>query len=527
MSEKEVAVARVGDLSEGQMKSFTVGEQTVLLTKVDGKIFALGAHCPHYGASLEEGALCGDRIICPLHHATFDARTGDLLEPPSHEALPTFDVRIDGDSVMVKIPDEMPFSRTPDMAKADAHVDSRTFVILGGGAAANSAAQTLREDGFQGRILMITQEQRLPYDRPNLSKEYLQGNAEPDWMPLRPESFYEEHDITVLLNKQVTGVDVKHRAIEFAHQEPLDFDVLLLATGGVPRTLNIPGASLGNVFTLRSQDDCDAIINQAAEGKRAVLIGASFISMEVAHSLIEKKVSVTVVAPEAVPFERVLGREIGEMICKYHEGTGVDFRLESTVTRILGDERLSGVELANGEKIDCDFVVMGVGVRPATDLLHGIELQPDGSVMVDDFLRVTEDVYAAGDIVTFSDWRTGQPTRIEHWRVALQQGRCAAHNMVGKQTPYRSIPFFWTIQGDVRLVYVGHAAKWDDIIIDGDLNAKKFIAYYVAKNEVLAAAGSNRYREMDLIEELMRVGRMPKAETLRNGPVDLAGFLRT
>lgn len=526
MSEREVVVASVGDLSEGEMKSFAVGEQKVLLSKIGGKIYAVGAHCPHYGAPLEDGALCGDRILCPWHHATFDAKTGDLIEPPSHEALPRFEVRIDGDSILVTLPDEVPASRTPDMARHDATVDGRTFVILGGGAAASSAAQTLREDGFRGRILMITREARPPYDRPNLSKEYLQGNAEPDWMPLRPESFYEDYDITVLLNKEVTGVDVKHHAIEFAHKEPMDFDVLLLATGGIPRTLNVPGASLPNVFTLRSQDDCERIIEQAEEGKRAVLIGASFISMEMAQSLMARKLSVTVVAPETVPFEQILGRELGEMVYKYHKDSGVDFRLKAKATKILGDSRATGIELADGEKIDADFVVLGVGVKPATDFLHGIDLLPDGSLKVDEFFRVTEDVYAAGDIATFTDWRTAQPTRIEHWRVALQQGRYAAHNMVGKETPYRSIPFFWTVQGDIHMVYVGHTHKWDDIIIDGDLQARDFVAYYVTGNEVHAAVGSARQREMDLIEELMRIGKMPKADQLRKGHVDLAGILR-
>ena len=200
MSEKETVVAKLSDLSEGQMKSVAVGEHKILLSMIGGEIYAVGAHCPHYGAPLDEGALCGDRILCPWHHATFDAKTGDLLEPPSLEALPTFDVRVDGDSILVKLPDEIPMSRTPDMTRHDPEVDNRTFVIIGGGAAANTAAQTLREDGFKGRIFMITQEARSPYDRPNLSKEYLQGNAEPDWMPLRPESFYKEHDITLLMN---------------------------------------------------------------------------------------------------------------------------------------------------------------------------------------------------------------------------------------------------------------------------------------------------------------------------------------
>ncbi|MGH9852356.1 MAG: FAD-dependent oxidoreductase, partial [Blastocatellia bacterium] len=485
MKHKEITVAGAAELKDGEMKQVAAGGTNILLARVNGKYHAVGATCPHYGAPLAEGALCGERIICPWHHASFDVTTGDLLEPPAFDALPCYKVRIEDQRVIVALPDEAIDRRTPPMAERDAGRDERTFVILGGGAAGYMAAQTLREDGFQGRVLMITREDRLPYDRPNLSKDYLQGHAEPEWMPLRPDEFFTDHDIEVMRGKEVARVDAQAKTVSFKGGEQLAYDALLVATGGEPRILQIAGSDLQNVLTLRSFADSDAIIAAAEQAKRAVVIGASFIGMEAASSLKTRGLEVTVVAPDETPFKKTLGGAIGALFQKIHEDNGVRFRLGAKVARITGHGKVEAVELEAGdkpekpEKIDADLVVVGVGVKPATDFLVGVNLHKDGGVVVDEHLRAAADLYAAGDIAWFPSAPTGERQRIEHWRTALQQGRIAARNMAGKNIRYSSVPFFWTRQFDSGLLYVGHATSWDEIIFQGDVTTQNFLAFYV------------------------------------------------
>jgi NADPH-dependent 2,4-dienoyl-CoA reductase/sulfur reductase-like enzyme/nitrite reductase/ring-hydroxylating ferredoxin subunit len=523
---REVELATVAELKDGEMKAFDVGETKVLLARVDGRFHAVGATCPHYGAPLAEGALCGERLICPWHHASFDVTTGDLLEPPAFDALPSYQVLIEGGRVIVALPDQAADRRTPPMAGRDARQDQRTFVILGGGAAGYMAAQTLREDGFQGRILIITREDRLPYDRPNLSKDFLQGHAEPEWMPLRPDQFFTDHDIDVRRGQAVTRIDPVARTVTFSDGDSLTYDALLVATGGTPRKLQFPRDDLANVFLLRSYADAEAVIEGAAGSPRAVIIGASFIGLEAASSLTERKCSVTVVAPDTVPFQKTLGAEIGALFQRLHESHGVKFKLGSSVARFEGSGRVEAVVLENGERLEADLVVVGVGVKPATDFLVGVELSRDGGVIVDQHLRAAEHLYAAGDIASFPSISTGGRQRIEHWRTALQQGRTAAHNLAGKAVAYDSVPFFWTRQYDAGLLYVGHAEDWDEIIIQGDLSAQDFLAFYVKGDRILAVAGMNRDRDLAAVEGLMREERMPKPDQLRGGAVNLPELLR-
>ncbi len=519
---KEITLAKIDDIAEGEMKAFAFGEKKILLSKVAGKFYAVGGICPHYGASLDEGILHGTRIVCPWHHASYDVRTGDVLEPPSLDALPRFDVRIVGEDVIVLVPDEIPERRIPYMVKRDPNEDKRTFIILGAGAAGNAAAQTLREEGYRGRIIMITQEDSLPYDRPMLSKEFLEGQAEEDWIPLRSSEFYQEHDIEVMLRTRVKALDVPGKLITFRDGSTLTYDTVLVATGGVPNRLDIPGADLENVFTLRSFDDSRRIIEASTKATRVAVIGASFISMETAYSLSQRKLSVTVIAPDSVPFETTLGKKVGQLFQTLHEQNGVSFRLGATVRGFEGSGAVDTVVLEDGERIQTDLVVVGVGVKPATGFLKGIELLTDGSLMVDERFRAGEGIYAAGDVATFPYPHTGEPTRIEHWRTAEQQGRIAGRNMAGKIVPYTSVPFFWTNQVGLYFRYVGFAKEWDELIVDGDISSQDFIAYYVKDKRVCAAAGNNREKEMASIEELMRADDMPDSEQLRREP---AGFL--
>ena len=507
------AVCKLSEIGDGELKEVKVGETPVLLARVDGQCYALAAHCTHYGAPLAEGYLSGDRIVCPWHHACFNARTGNLEEPPALDSLAKYRVTINDDDVIVELPDEPADRRTPMMAIPDAASDTRTFVIIGGGGAGYTAAQTLREDGFVGRIVMITPEENLPYDRPNLSKDYLQGSSQPEWMLLRPDDFYTEHGIETVREK-VKRVSKYSKQIDIEGGGNLDFDRLLIATGGVPRTLDLPGSDLKNIFVLRSFTSADKIIAAVEKAEKIAVIGSSFIGMEAAFSLTKRGKQVAVIAPDSIPFEKTLGPEIGKLFQSVHEKNGVKFRLASGVTGFEGDGRVEKVILGSGESIDADVVIIGIGVRPATDFLNGFDMHKDGGVVSDANLRIGDDIFAAGDIVHFPDARTGESTRIEHWRTALQLGRCAANNMVGKATPFDGVPFFWTTQFDVTLNYVGHAVGWDRTVVQGNIDSKDFLIFYIKDDRVHAVAGMNRDRELDIWEERFRLGGVPSVNDL-------------
>jgi NADPH-dependent 2,4-dienoyl-CoA reductase/sulfur reductase-like enzyme len=410
------------------------------------------------------------------------------------------------------------------MAKPDPQKDKRTFVILGGGGAGIAAAETLRQDGFQGRIVMVSKDTTLPYDRPEVSKGYLKGDSPKGGMPWRSPEFFQEHGIEVLLGQEVTKVEAGARTVEFKEGSSLRYDALLLATGGQARRLKVQGEGLGNIFTLRSMDDADQIIAAAAKGAQAVCVGGSFIGMEVTQSLAKRGMKVTVVAPGTVPFEKSLGAEIGRMWQKIHEENGVSFRMGARVARFDGSASVRTVVLEDGSQLDADLVVAGVGVKPSTEFLQGVQLNPDGSLTVDQHMQVTKGVYAAGDIARFPDWRNGELIRIEHWRLALQLGRIAAHNMAGKSVGYAGVPFFWTDQFDTMMQYVGYVSGWEEIIYQGSPADRNFLAFYVKGNQVLAAAGMQHEKEMAALAELMRLKQTPTPAECRKG-VDLLARL--
>ena len=527
MKQLEAVVANVNDLQDGEMRQVSVGETNVLLVRLAGKYYAVSAHCTHYQAALAEGVLSGNHVVCPWHNAYFDITTGDQQEPPGLDSLLCYQVRIDEEQVVISIPENVSEVRLPSMAQYSPD-DGRTFVILGAGAAGAHAAETLRVTGYQGRIVMVTQEDKLPYDRTWLSKDYLTGKVSKEQMPLRTADFYREQNIEVLLSKQVVQVDAIAKTIAFAAGDSLSYDALLLATGGKPRQLNVPGQDLPNIFTLRSFADTEQILAAAQQASRAVVIGSSFIGMEVASGLVQQGLAVEVVSPASLPFKKILGEEIGQLLQQVHEENGVSFHLGRKVTRFEGNSKVEAVVLDNGDRLSADLVIVGIGVQPATEFLQGVALHPeDQSVPVDEYLRAGEGIYAAGDIARYPDWRLGTAIRVEHWRVAAQQGRIAAHNMAGQLVKFRGVPVFWTMQFQFPLRYVGHAEQWDEIIFNGDLQKRQFIAFYIKENQVLAAATSQRDTETAAISELMRLNQMPSPEALRDGSLDLVGLLHS
>lgn len=489
----DLKACKVGEMRDGEMREVGEAPRSVLLARIGDEYHALNSHCTHYGAPLAEGVLADGRITCPWHHACFEARTGDLVEPPALDALASFPVRIERDEVIVELPEDMPDRRTPGAPAKT--VDDRLVVIIGGGAAGYMAAQTLRECGEAGRIVMITPEDRAPYDRPNLSKDYLHGHADPEWMPLRGDDFFAEQRIEIERGRRVVKLDAAARRVELDDGSIRYYSDAIVATGCVPRRLDVPGADLAQVFTLRSFDDADAIIAAATGARRAVVVGASFIAMETACSLRLRGLDVTVVAPDETPFARTLGPEIGGMFRSEHEKHGVAFRLGTGVARIEGSaSRVAAVVLEAGERIETDLVVVGIGVTPSTDFVDGVERDEHGGILVDETMRAADGLYAAGDIAAFPDPRTGERIRIEHWRTALQLGRVAARNVAGERAAYDSIPFFWTQQFDVTLRYAGHVREWDEIVVDGDVGSHDFIARYMRDGRVAAAAGVGRDR---------------------------------
>ena len=476
---KEKVIAKADELQDGQMKEVKVEDRSILLVRVKGEYRAYLPECPHHGAPLSEGVLCDGRLRCPWHQTVFDAATGNLLDPPSLDRLAHYEVRVEGDDVIVSIPEHPAESRPPAMVGLDTNADDRTFAIIGAGAAGMAAAETLRHEGYRGRIVMLTREKAFAYDRTQLSKRYL---AKPDASApfIRDAAFYTNHGIELLPEHEVTEVDVSTKTITCADDTAMNYDRLLVVSGGAPRKLDVEGADLGNVFTLRSLADSNCLREAAAAAERAVVVGASFIGMEVAASLESRDVPVTVVAPEATPFERTLGQRIGRMYREVHEDKGGRFRLGTSVERFEGEDgKVARVVCKDGETLEADLVVVGIGVRPVTGFLKGVQINDDGSLNVDERFGVRDSVFAAGDVARFPDWRAGRPIRIEHWRLAQQHGMAAARAMLDKDPEFRDVPFFWTNQHWVIVQYVGYAREWDEIVVDGDISKQQFVAYYV------------------------------------------------
>jgi NADPH-dependent 2,4-dienoyl-CoA reductase/sulfur reductase-like enzyme len=459
--------------------------------------------------------------------ASFQVQTGNQQEPPGLDGLAQYDVTIDGDDVVVDVPEGQSPHRTPEMAKYNPDADARTFAIVGAGIAGQTAAEMLRQQGFQGKIVMITQESRLPYVRTALSKRYLE-NASTDGPPtLRSPEFFAEHGIDVWCDRTVTALDPDRHHLTFASGDPLTYDQLLLATGGRARQLPVPGADLDNVFTLHQATDAEEIVAAVQGVQKAVVIGSSFIGMEAAASLTQAGLAVTVVSPESVPFEKILGRQLGQRIQALHEENGVKFCLGQKATGFRGQETVEAVELENGQTIPADLVVVGIGIEPATDNFQSLQLDSDGSVRVDDHLQSTTGVFAAGDIARFPDPHSDRQIRIEHWRLAAQHGRIAARNMLGQDIPFKGVPFFWSNQFSMHLHYVGHASHWDEVIIHGSLADLEFMVVYVEDDQIRAAATCGYAQDLIAVAELMRSDQLPSADMVRSGPVDWVAFLKS
>jgi NADPH-dependent 2,4-dienoyl-CoA reductase/sulfur reductase-like enzyme/nitrite reductase/ring-hydroxylating ferredoxin subunit len=515
-------VARESDLPEGVMVLVESGEEKILLVRVEGKVHAVGHECPHYQEKLEKGVLFGHEVVCKSHFARLDVTTGKMISPPALNDLPTYPVKEENGDVFVGPVVKPKFPKPAQPLGSD----PRVFVILGAGAAGNAAAETLRRQGFAGRIVLITREGERPYDRPNLSKDFITGKAGEEWLPLRGPKFYAAQGIELLTGRRVVSLDPGKKAVRFEDGETLSFDKALLATGGVPRVLAIPGGDGEGCFFLRTAADARAILAAATQQKSVALVGAGFIGLELAGSFRERGLAVTVVAPEALPLARVLGDRVAAYLKSLHESKGVAFHMGRTPTRIegaVGEKRLT---LSDGTQLEAGFVVIGLGITPEVDYLAGTSLVEAGAVPVDIRMQTrAPDIYAAGDMAAVAD-RDGGTRRVEHWVVAERQGRRAAICMLDNDPGVDEVSFFWSRQAGLSLKYAGHAKEFDQVAYRGVVEQGKFVAGYYRGGTLKAAATIAMAHELVAIERLLRHGAPPSADQLSDPGFDVMAAAR-
>ena len=503
-------------VAPGQLVTGHAFGEPVLLVHAGVNWFAVGAKCTHYSAPLDQGLLVGETIRCPWHHACFHLHNGAATHAPALNDLPSYDVAVENNRVrVVRKRDHGQLkkrslttrgSRAPERVifESDPLHGPKSVLILGGGAAGNACAEMLRREAYRGPVTIIDPDPDAPYDRPNLSKDYLAGNAPEEWLPLHPRDFYEAQHIELVSGVEAVSLDPQSRTVQLSDGSSRNYECLLIATGATPVRLSIPGAE--KIQYLRTLRDCRGLIEKASKGKRAVVIGASFIGLEVTASLVTRGLKVDVVAPEALPLERVLGKELGTLIKKIHEDKGVTFHLGHSVAAI----RDGSVELDDHSSIDTDLVVAGVGVRPNIKLAQAAGLTIDNGVAVNEFLETSvAGIFAAGDAAQWPDAYSETRIRVEHWVVAERQGQVVARNMLGHRDRFDDIPFFWSAHYDaVTIGYTGHVDKWDAVKIDGDVTKMDCAVSYMLNGKRRAMATINRDRqnletEVALAEELL------------------------
>lgn len=465
-----------------------VGAEDVLLVRRGNEVFAVSPHCTHYHGPLAEGLAVDSTIRCPWHHACFDLRSGEALRAPAFEPLTCWRVeQLDG---QVFVREKMPKPRPKPRGKAPEKI-----LIAGGGAAGFAACEMLRRLDYQGEVIMVSDDTAAPVDRPNLSKDYLAGSAPEEWVPLRPDSYYAENGIDLRLGARIGMIKPREREVMLTDGGTISYDRLLLATGAEPVRLDLPGAAPSDVLTLRSLSDCRRIIARAQTAGRVLVIGASFIGLEVAASLRARGLEVHVVAPETRPMERVLGPQLGDVIRTLHADKGVQFHLGTTV----GGFEARRAALKDGTSLVADFVVMGVGVRPRVKLAEEAGLALDHGVAVNSYLQTSApEIYAAGDIARWPDRHSGSAIRVEHWVVATRQGQTAARNMLGLGEEFTAAPFFWSQHYDISINYVGHAESWNELVVEGNLAARDGLVRFRHGGKTLAVA--SLFRDMDSLK---------------------------
>lgn len=482
----------ITDLQDGAMIAGKLGDDQILLARVGEVVHAVAATCTHYGGPLAEGALVNGTVRCPWHHACFDLRTGAVLRAPALVPLARWHVEQRGDRYFVG-----------ERIEPEIHAPSTgpgTVVIIGMGPAGVFTADTLRAEGYGGRIVMISRESELPYDKPNLSKDYLAGHAPAEWLPLHPREYYDEQRIELRLGAVVSSIDTAAKHVVLVSGERLPYDTLVLAAGSEPRLLPVPHE---HVHYLRTRGDAERLAELAGTSKRAVVIGSGFIGLETAASLKQRGLDVTVISPDRVPLERILGEEVGARVRDIHQEHGVVFRFGRSVQAV----EAGSVLLDDGSRVEGDLIVAGIGVTPSVDLARAAGIEVDKGIVVNELLETSApDVWACGDIAAWPDARSGSRLRVEHWVVAGRQGQTVARNILGRRERFDAVPFFWSAHYDVTIAYLGNGAGWETVAIDGSLDKNDATIVYRRGSNVLAVATIGRDNVSLAVEQAMERG---------------------
>ncbi len=535
------------DIPSGGMKSYKQDDDSIILiTRDDSTFHAFDGKCPHAGANLGDGLRCGNRVVCPWHHATFDSRDGTLLEPLAIEGLTQYEITDNGDSLMVNTS-----AKSDKKVENDKLTDTHTIIVGGGGAGFMTAHQ-LRNTGYGGKITLISADDKAPYNRPLLSKAFLAGNMPEEKLLLGGADWASKNNIKLRLNQTVSEVLPNERTVvikdENGNDDKQTADYLVVATGAEPNIPPFKGAELDGVYTLRSMDDAK-LIKAASHDQRVVIVGTGFIGMEVASALAQAgtTASITVIGQDHRVMGNIVSETVSNALIKLHEDNGIKFVLNASVAEItevekadddsdsgnVGDNivnnansnddttfsQVGGVKLDNGEQIDADIVILGTGVSPRIELLH--EVNDVDGVQVDSHLQLRDGVYALGDIAKAPN-QLGR-MRIEHWRVALQHGMVTAAAILNDDinSLEERIPFFWTMQYGKSLRYSGHAAKPDNGILQGSPDILNYIEYYFdddSENTRASAASSlGRDKELVAFSELLRRGHAPTRAQINAG----------
>ncbi|KAM3875502.1 apoptosis inducing factor mitochondria associated 4 [Diretmus argenteus] len=498
------------DMQDGQMKEVSVEDQKVLLVRTRGQYSAVGSQCSHYNAPLVKGALVGDRVRCPFHGACFNVRSGDIEEYPGLDCLPNYKVKVQDGKVYVSI-SRKSLKLTRRVKEMSSRVPgvNHTILLIGGGPASLVCAETLRQNQYQGRIIMVTKDTLPPFDKPKLSKAL---NLDSSDILLRSIDFFQQHGIEVWTQKEAVSVNPSDKMVKLSDGTVQHYEQLLISTGCRARPLTCPGWDLRGVKLLQTHEDAKEI-HSSCVGQRAVVIGASFIGMEVASYMSDKAASVVVVGTSVYPYEQSLGPEIGKMSMQMLEEQNVKFYMNDRVTEIRGENgQVKEVVLKSGAVLEADVVIAGIGVIPNSDFLAGSQVEVDSkkAVIIDKFMRTNiPDVFGAGDVTSFPLSIHGdQRVNIGHWQMAQAHGKVAALNMLKKLTKIDSIPFFWTVLLGKSIRYAGYGEGYTEIVFKGKVEERKFLAFYI-KDEVVVAAASLMFDPaVSRLAEAMATGRL-------------------
>lgn len=488
----------LADIGEDGLLAGKVGEANVMLVRWTDdagrpQVSALDAACTHRGAQLPSGLRVGDTVVCPFHHACFDLRNGEAISAPAIEPLGMWEVSVDGDRVTVS-------DASPPTAGPATQVDNdrgvTRVVVVGGGAGGFAAVERLRRVGYSGELAMVSAEAGLPVDRTELSKNYLSGAKQASDLPLLETDWYAEHDVQTHLGVSATALDLAERVVTLSDATTLTYDALVLATGAEPVRPDLPGFDREDVLVLRTQGDSDAII-AASEGRRVAVVGNGFIGLEVAAALRQREVDVTVVAPGAVPMLAQLGEDLGRVVRAMHEERGTRF-VQGRAAAWNGRELV----LEDGQRVEADLLVVGLGVEPRTGLAQAAGLEVDDGVLVDaTFETGVRGVFAVGDIARFPDPLTGRLIRVEHWAQAERSGALAAVNLLGGQQAISEPPFYWTQQLGKSFRLSGHANSLEHGTADGSAADRELLVTFSEDGRVVAAAGVGRDHDLLVVED--------------------------